>query len=66
MSYLLKKAAKIQKGSANPNKVKVARITKKHVEEIAKAKMEDLNAVDLKGAVAIVEGSARSMGIEVT
>lgn len=65
-SDLLKKAAGIIKGSPTPHKEKVGQVTAQQVEEIAKAKMEDLNAVDLPGAIQIIRGSARSMGIEVT
>jgi large subunit ribosomal protein L11 len=64
-SVLLKKAAKLEKGSGVPNKTKVGKVTKKQVEEIAKLKMVDLNAADLAAAVKTVEGTARSMGIEV-
>jgi large subunit ribosomal protein L11 len=64
-SDLLKKAAGIIKGSAVPNKDKVGKVTQNQIEEIAKLKMPDLNAVDLKGAVLIIEGTARSMGIQV-
>jgi len=64
-AILLKKAAQIAKGSAEPNRNKVARVTKAQVEEIAKLKMPDLNARDLKAAVATIEGTARSMGIEI-
>jgi large subunit ribosomal protein L11 len=64
-SDLLKKAAGIIKGSAVPNKDKVGKITPTQVEEIAKLKMPDLNAVDLKGAIRIIEGTARSMGIQI-
>lgn len=64
-SYLLKKAAGIEKGSAEPNRNKVAKLTKAQIEEIAKLKMVDLNAKDLEGAVRIIMGSARSLGIEV-
>jgi large subunit ribosomal protein L11 len=64
-SDLLKKAAGIIKGSAVPNKDKVGQITQQQVEEIARLKMPDLNAVDLPGAVHIIEGTARSMGIQV-
>ena len=64
-SVLLKKAAKLEKGSGVPNKNKVGKVTKKQVEEIAKLKMVDLNAADLAAAVKTVEGTARSMGIEV-
>jgi large subunit ribosomal protein L11 len=62
---LLKKAAKIAKGAADPKKDKVGKVTKKQVEEIAMLKMEDLNAYDINAACRIIEGSARSMGIEV-
>jgi large subunit ribosomal protein L11 len=65
-SVLLKQVAKIAKGSGEPNKNKVGEVSKKQVEEIAKAKFEDLNAFDMKGAVKIIEGTARSMGITVT
>ena len=62
---LIKKAAGIQKGSDNPLKNKVAKLTKAQVLEIAKTKSEDLNAKDIDGAIKIVEGSARSMGVEI-
>jgi large subunit ribosomal protein L11 len=64
-SVLLKKAAKVEKGSGVPNKNKVGKVTKKQVEEIAKLKMVDLNTPDLAAAIRTVEGTARSMGIEV-
>jgi len=64
-SYLLKKAAGLEKGSAEPNRDKVATLTRDQVEEIAKLKMSDLNAKDLEGAVQTIMGSARSMGIQV-
>ena len=64
-SVLLRKAAGIQKGSSEPNKNKVAKITRAQVEEIAKAKEPDLSAADLDAAVRTIAGSARSMGIEV-
>lgn len=64
-SVLLKKAAKIDKGSSDPLKIKVAKVTRAQVEEIANLKMVDLNAGDLDAACRIVEGTARSMGIEV-
>ena len=64
-SVLLKKTAQIAKGSSEPNRVKVAKVTKQQVEEIAKLKMPDLNARDLEAAVLIIEGTARSMGSEV-
>ncbi|MBN1571623.1 MAG: 50S ribosomal protein L11 [Deltaproteobacteria bacterium] len=64
-AVLLKKAAGIIKGSGTPNKEKVGKVTRKQVEEIAKTKMPDLNAVDLDNARKIIEGTARSMGIKV-
>ena len=64
-SVLLLKAAGIQKGSGVPNKNKVGRVTRKQVEEIAKTKMPDLNAASLEAAIRTVEGTARSMGMEV-
>ena len=64
-SILLKKAAKIVKGSGEPNRNKVGTVTKEQVREIAQIKMKDLNAVDLEGAILTIEGTARSMGIEV-
>ncbi len=64
-SVLLKQSAKIAKGSSEPNREKVGSVTRKQVEEIAKIKMEDLNAIDLDGAVRIIEGTARSMGVTV-
>jgi large subunit ribosomal protein L11 len=65
-SILLKQAAKIAKGSGEPNREKVGEVTKAQVEEIAKVKFEDLNAYSLEAAVKIIEGTARSMGITVT
>ncbi len=64
-AILLKKAAGVEKGSGTPNSVKVGSVTIQQVEEIAKAKMEDLNATTLEAAVKIISGSARSMGITV-
>ena len=64
-AVLLRKAAGIEKGSGEPNRQKVATVTRSQVEEIAKIKMPDLNAADVQGAMAIIEGTARSMGIEV-
>src|SRR5438874_7271443 len=64
-SILLLKAAGIAKGSGTPNKDKVGKVTEKQVEEIAKTKLPDLNAADLPAAVRVVEGTARSMGIDV-
>jgi large subunit ribosomal protein L11 len=64
-AVLLKKAANLAKGSAEPNRDKVGRVTMAQVEEIAKLKMPDLNAADLESATRIVLGTARSMGIEI-
>ncbi|MEJ2471508.1 MAG: 50S ribosomal protein L11 [Desulfuromonadales bacterium] len=64
-SVLLLKAAKVPKGSGVPNKDKVGKVTKAQVEEIAKLKMPDLNAYNVEGAMRIIEGTARSMGLEV-
>ena len=65
IAVLIKKYAKLSKASGKPNKEKVAKLSKAQVEEIAKQKMPDLNAVDLEGAKLMVEGTARSMGIDV-
>lgn len=65
VSYLLKKAIKIEKGSGVPNRDKVGQVTRAQVAEIAKQKMPDLNANDLEAAGRIVAGTARSMGIDV-
>jgi large subunit ribosomal protein L11 len=64
-SVLLKRAAGIAKGSGEPNRNKVGKVTAKQVEEIAKLKLPDLNARDLAAAVSTVKGTARSMGIDV-
>jgi large subunit ribosomal protein L11 len=64
-SILLRKAAKIEKGSKEPNKTKVGSVTKAQIKEIATTKMPDLNANSLEKAMLIIEGTARSMGIEV-
>ena len=64
-AILLKKAAQIAKGSNEPNRNKVAKVSKAQVEEIARLKMPDLNARDLAAAVATISGTARSMGIEI-
>jgi large subunit ribosomal protein L11 len=66
VSFFLKKAAAIQKGSKAPGRGAVGRVTKAQVREIATAKLKDLNAVDVEAAMRMVEGSARSMGLEVT
>jgi large subunit ribosomal protein L11 len=64
-SVLLKQAAKIAKGASNPNKEKVATLTNMQIREIAGLKYNDLNAITMEGAIRIVEGTARSMGIEI-
>lgn len=64
-AVLIKKACKIDSGSAVPNKTKVAKITKAQVEEIAKLKMPDLNAASLESAKSMIAGTARSMGVTV-
>jgi len=64
-SVLLKKAAKLEKASGEPNRTKVGRVTKDQVREIAQWKMPDLNAASLEAAMRMVEGTARSMGIDV-
>ncbi|MBE3110511.1 MAG: 50S ribosomal protein L11 [Acidobacteria bacterium] len=64
-AVLLKRAANIAKGSAEPNKAKVGTVTAKQVEEIARTKMPDLNAESLDAAIKTIEGTARSMGLDV-
>ncbi|MFQ6110146.1 MAG: 50S ribosomal protein L11 [Candidatus Aminicenantales bacterium] len=64
-SFLLKKAAGIAKGSGAPNKEKVGKVTEKQIEEIAKVKMQDLNAYDLEAAKKIIAGTAKNMGLEI-
>ena len=64
-SELLKNAAGIEKGSGQPNKIKVAKISKEQLRKIAQQKMEDLNTSDLEKAMKIVEGTARNMGLEI-
>ena len=64
-SILIKKAAKIDKGSARPHQDKVGKVTRAQLEEIAKAKMKDLTAADMDAAVRTIAGSARSMGVTV-
>ncbi|MFA5537500.1 MAG: 50S ribosomal protein L11 [Bacillota bacterium] len=64
-AVLLKKAAGIEKASGEPNRVKVAKVSRDKVKEIAETKMQDLNAADLEAAMRMVEGTARSMGIEI-
>jgi large subunit ribosomal protein L11 len=62
---LLLKEAGLEKGSAAPNRTKVGRVTRAQVKKIAELKMQDLNAADLEGAMRMVAGTARSMGLEV-
>lgn len=64
-AVLIKKATNIESGSAEPNKVKVAKISSAKVREIAELKMEDLNAADVESAMRMVAGTARSMGVQV-
>jgi large subunit ribosomal protein L11 len=65
-SILLLRAAGVQKGSGVPNKTKIGKVTRKQVEEIARLKMPDLNAASVDAAIKTVEGTARSMGMDVT
>jgi large subunit ribosomal protein L11 len=65
-AVMLRKAARVEKGSGVPNKDKVGRVSRAQIKEIAEAKMKDLNAIDLEGAMKQIEGTARSMGITVT
>ena len=65
-SFLLRKAAGLEKGSGEPNRVKVATLTMSQVEEIAKTKMPDLNTESLDAAIQIILGTARSMGVEIS
>ena len=65
-TFLLKKAARLQKGATEPGKQTVGRVTRKQLKEIAEVKMKDLNATDIEAAAKIIEGSARAMGLEVT
>jgi large subunit ribosomal protein L11 len=64
-AVLLRKAARVDKGSAVPNRTKVGKVTRQQVREIAEIKMKDLNAIDLEGAMKQVEGTARNMGITI-
>ena len=64
-AVLLKQAAKIAKGSGIPNKEKVGTVTAKQIKEIAELKFNDLNAVDIEGAISVITGTARSMGITI-
>ena len=65
-AVMLRKAAKIEKGSGVPNKDKVGKVTRAQVKEIAELKMKDLNAIDMEGAMKQIEGTARSMGITIS
>ncbi|MDI6716013.1 MAG: 50S ribosomal protein L11, partial [Actinomycetota bacterium] len=64
-SFLLKQAAGVEKGSGDPKKSKVAKISRDQLRQIAETKMQDLNANDVESAMKIIEGTARSMGIEI-
>jgi large subunit ribosomal protein L11 len=64
-AFLLRKAAKIEKGSGQPNRNKVGKVSRAQIKEIAEVKMKDLNAIDLEGAMKQIEGTARNMGIVV-
>ena len=64
-AILLKKAAGIDKGSSEPNRIKVGKVTRSQVREIAEIKMADLNAIDIEGAMRQIEGTARNMGVTV-
>jgi large subunit ribosomal protein L11 len=65
-AILLRKAAGVEKGSGEPNKKKIGQVTQAQVEEIAKTKLPDLNAASLEAAIRIIEGTARSMGLEIS
>jgi len=65
-AVLLRKAAGVEKGSGEPNRLKVGTVTRDQIREIAEVKLKDLNAIDLEGAMRQIEGTARNMGIEVT
>ncbi|HZT42595.1 MAG TPA: 50S ribosomal protein L11 [Chthonomonadaceae bacterium] len=62
---LIKKAATVEKGSGRPNREKVGRLTRDQVRQIAEVKMPDLNAIDIEGAMKVIEGTARSMGVDI-
>ncbi len=64
-AFLIRRAAGVEKGSGAPNKEKVGKLNRKQVREIAEIKMQDLNAVDIEGAMKQVEGTARSMGVTI-
>ncbi len=65
VAFLIKKAVGVEKGSGEPNRVKVASITRQQVREIAERKLADMNATSIEGAIRMVEGTAKSMGIEI-
>ena len=65
VSFYMKKSANIKKGNSTPGKSLLGKVNSKQIEDIAKEKMQDLNAIDVKGAVEMVKGSARSMGMEI-
>ncbi len=65
VSYYLKKAANLKKGNSTPGKSILGKVNLKQIEEIAKTKMQDLNAINIEGAIEMVKGSARSMGMEI-
>jgi large subunit ribosomal protein L11 len=64
-AFLIRRAAGVEKGSSEPNRDKVGKLTRQQVREIAEVKMQDLNAIDIEGAMLQVEGTARSMGIQI-
>ncbi len=64
-AFLIRRAAGVEKGSSEPNRDKVGKLTREQVREIAEIKMKDLNAIDIEGAMRQIEGTARSMGIEI-
>ncbi len=64
-AFLIRRAAGVEKGSSEPNRDKVGKLTREQVREIAEIKMKDLNAIDMEGAMRQIEGTARSMGIEI-
>ncbi|WP_119072795.1 50S ribosomal protein L11 [Aggregatilinea lenta] len=64
-AFLIRRAAGLDRGSSEPNRTKVGRLTRQQVREIAEAKMQDLNAIDLEGAMLQIAGTARSMGVTI-
>lgn len=64
-AFLIRRAAGVEKGSSEPNRNKIGKLTRQQVREIAEVKMQDLNAVDIDGAMRQIEGTARSMGIQI-